>query len=41
MSAARKKARGQKLNGAVRHPTLSGTGVGTATQHVIKKHTLH
>jgi hypothetical protein len=40
VSAARTKARGQKLNGAERHPTLTGIGAGTATRHVIKTHTL-
>ena len=39
ISAARKKARGQKLNWAERHPTLTGIGAGTATRHVIKGHT--
>ena len=39
VSAARKKARGQKLNFAERHPTLSGIGVGAVTRHMIKKHT--
>jgi hypothetical protein len=39
VSAARKKARGQKLNWAERHPTMTGVGVGTATHHIIKSHT--
>jgi hypothetical protein len=39
VSAARKKARGQKLNWAERHPTMTGIGAGTATHHVIKSHT--
>jgi hypothetical protein len=39
ISAARKKARGQKLNFAERHPTLTGMSAGVATRHIIKKHT--
>lgn len=39
VSAARKKARGQKLNWAERHPTMTGFGVGATTRHIIKKHT--
>jgi hypothetical protein len=39
VSAARKKARGQKLSWAERHPTLTGIGAGATTRHMIKKHT--
>jgi hypothetical protein len=39
VSAARKKARGQKLSWAERHPTLTSVGVGVTTRHIIKKHT--
>jgi hypothetical protein len=37
-SAARKKARGQKLNFAERHPMMSGAAAGLVTNHMLKKH---
>ena len=37
-SAAKKRARGEKLSFAERHPMLSGAAAGVVTNHMLKKH---